>query len=148
MRIYTRKRERKVLRRLRLFPLKEGFTLIEVVLFIVLVGIFMSTIVATFGTSVVGMERPEIVAMAMFLAKEKLEQLQPQTYSAIQDEPRASIGGPYAAFEREVRIILIDANLSPAASDVGYKKVTVTVYHPQLPSSGLSVESLFTDYKS
>lgn len=125
----------------------RGFTLIEVILFIVLVGIVMSTVMAPFVTSVIRMEHPEIVAGAMFLVKEKLEQVQPLTYSAVQDEPRASLGGNYASFEREVRVTLVDANLSPSASDQGYKKVTVIVYHPRLPSAGLSVDALFTDYR-
>jgi|GEM_PF-1461539 type II secretory pathway pseudopilin PulG len=124
----------------------RGFTLIETIIFIVLVGFFLWAFVAPFSTSVQRMEKPEIVAGAMFLAKEKLEQLQPTTYSAVQDETRAPLGGDYAAFERQVTVTLVDSNLSSSATDQGYKKVTVTVFHPQLPAAGLVVETLYTDF--
>jgi prepilin-type N-terminal cleavage/methylation domain-containing protein len=125
----------------------KGFTLIEVVLFIVLVGIVMSTVMAPFLGSVFQMENPEIVAGAAFLAKEKIEQLQPVSYNSIGNEARASLGGNYAAYERQVQIQLVDANMAISGTDLGYKRVTVTVYHPQLPGAGISLTTLFTDFE-
>ncbi len=127
-----------------------GFTLIEVVLFILLAGLVLGGIVAPFLTSLSRLEQPEIVAGAIFLAREKLEELTASTYSNIQNESRGSLGGNYAAFEREVQVEFVQPvgnTLTASASDVGYKRVTVTVYHAQLPASGISLTSLFTDYE-
>ncbi len=76
----------------------RGFTLIETIIFIVLVGFFLWAFVAPFSTSVQRMEKPEIVAGAMFLAKEKLEELQTKAYDNVQDEARASLGGALLTF--------------------------------------------------
>ncbi|MEW6186278.1 MAG: type II secretion system protein [Thermodesulfobacteriota bacterium] len=125
----------------------KGFTLIEVILFIVLAGILMSTVMAPFLGSVFKMENPGIVAGAVFLAKEKMEQFQPVPYNNIGNEARASLGGNYAAFERQVQMHYVDANMTVSGTDVGYKRVTVTVYHPQLPAAGMSITTLFTDFE-
>ena len=108
----------------------------------------MATIMAPFLTSVSKSNVPEIVASATFLAAERLEELQQATYSSIANEARASLGGNYSAFERQVTVTLVDANLAVTGTDAGYKRVVVTVYHPELPAAGISVTSLFTDYES
>jgi type II secretory pathway pseudopilin PulG len=125
---------------------QEGFTLIEIVIFIVLAGILMATIMVPFLTSVSKSDRPEVAASAAFLAAERLEELTSATYSSIANEARAALGGSYSAFERQVTVTLVDANLAVSGSDVGYKQVVVTIYHSQLPTGGISVTSLFTDY--
>ncbi len=124
----------------------NGFTLIEVIIFIVLIGIIMAGIISPFLNSVVRSEKPEIVASAAFLAQERLEQLQTATYNSIANEASVALTGNYSAFSRQVTVTLLDANLNGSGSDVGYKKVVVTVYHSQLPAAGISVTSLFTNY--
>lgn len=127
-------------------PQTGGFTLIEVIIFIILVGVFMAGIMSPFLTSVSRSGQPEIVASAAFLARERLEQLQTVAYSSIANEASAALTGNYSDFSRQVTVTLVDANLNVSGSDVGYKKVVVTVYHSQLPAAGISVTSLFTDY--
>ncbi|MBA4393785.1 MAG: hypothetical protein C0407_09565 [Desulfobacca sp.] len=124
----------------------EGFTLIEVCIFIVLTGILMATIISPFVTSVSRSGQPEIVASAAFLAQERFEQLQTVAYSSIVNEASAALTGNYSAFSRQVTVTLVDVNLNVSGSDVGYKRVVVTVFHSQLPAGGISVTSLFTDY--
>ncbi len=124
---------------------EAGFTLIEIMMFIVLVGIVLAPLMGPFVTSVMQSDIPEIVVSAAFLAAERLEQLQPAAYGTIVNEARAFLGGNYSAFEREVTITNVDVNLAFSASDKGYKKVVVTVYHNRLPAAGVSVASLFTN---
>jgi prepilin-type N-terminal cleavage/methylation domain-containing protein len=125
---------------------KKGFTLIEIIIFIVLAGVLMVAIIAPFLTSVSRSNIPEIAASAAFLAAERLEQLHQVAYLSIANEANAALTGNYTAFSRQVTVTLVDANLAASASDVGYKQVVVTVFHAQLPGAGISVTSLFTNY--
>ena len=125
---------------------ERGFTLIELIIFIVLIGIFMSGIMGPFLTSVLKSGQPEIVASAVFLAAERLEQLRQVPYNTIANETSAPLTGNYAVFNRQVTVTLVGANLAVSGSDVGYRQVVVTVYHAQLPAGGIRVTSLFTDY--
>jgi hypothetical protein len=87
------------------------------------------------------------VASAVFLAAERLEQLQTSSYSSIiSDASPVSLTGNYSAFSRQVIVSLVDANMAASGSDVGYKKVVVTVFNSRLPGSGISITSLFTNY--
>ena len=125
----------------------DGFTLIEISIFIVLLGIFMAGVMAPFLTSVRQSDQPEIVASAVFLAAERLEQLQTSSYSSIiSDASPVTLTGNYSAFSRQVIVSLVDANMAASGSDVGYKKVVVTVFNSRLPGSGISITSLFTNY--
>jgi type II secretory pathway pseudopilin PulG len=125
----------------------KGFTLIEISIFIVLIGIFMAGVMSPFLTSLTKSEQPEIVASAVFLAAERLEQLQTSSYSSItSDASPISLTGNYSTFSRQVTVTLVDANLATSGTNVGYKKVVVTVFNSKLPGSGISLTSLFTDY--
>jgi type II secretory pathway pseudopilin PulG len=127
---------------------KTGFTLIEIVIFILLVGFFLAAIIAPYVTSVSKNELPETVTSAVFLADARMEELIQASYSSItSDASPVALTGNYASFSRQVTVTLVDANMAVSGSDVGYKKVVVTVYHSQLPGTGVSVTSLCTDYK-
>ncbi len=123
----------------------RGFTLIETVIIIVLVGIFMSTIIMPFVEGVRETRRPEIVATAHFLAVEKLEELTTTAYALLSDETRAVVTG-FTDYDREVDVTYVDSDLADTGSDQGYTKVTATVYHNDLPSAGISIVTLRTDY--
>jgi type II secretory pathway pseudopilin PulG len=122
-----------------------GFTLIETVIIIVLVGIFMATIVMPFVEGVRETRRPEIVATAHFLAVEKLEELTTTAYASLSDEARAVVTG-FIDYEREVDVTYVDSDLADTGSDQGYTRVTATVYHNDLPSAGISIVTLRTNY--
>jgi prepilin-type N-terminal cleavage/methylation domain-containing protein len=128
------------------FPVSAGgFTLIEVIITIVLVGIFMAAIGIPFMSGIRESELPEIVLTAQFLAVEKLEQLAAADYDVISDEPRASVSG-YPAYEREVDETEVDGtDLSTPQAGSGYRSITVTVYHSKLPPAGISLVTLRTD---
>ncbi len=123
----------------------RGFTLVETVIIIVLVGIFMATIMMPFVEGVRETNRPEIVTTAHFLAVEKLEELTTTAYASLSDEARAVITG-FTDYEREVDVTYVDSDLADAGSDQGYTRVTTTVYHNDLPSAGISIVTLRTNY--
>jgi type II secretory pathway pseudopilin PulG len=124
---------------------ERGFTLIETIMIIVLVGIFMAAIGIPFVNGIRQSQIPEIVTTAHFLAVEKMEEYALRDYASMVSEARAPVSG-FTGYEREVVVANVDANLNPSGSDVGYRTVTVTVYHNDLPAAGISIETLRTDY--
>ena len=126
---------------------QRGFTLIEIIFFIVLGGFFMAGIMTPFLTSISRSDRPDIVASATFLAAEGMEQLQQMDYLDIaSDVAPITLTGNYTAFSRQVTVTLVDASLAVSVDDLGYKLIVVTVFHNKLPAAGIRVISLITDY--
>jgi hypothetical protein len=122
----------------------KGFTLIEVIIIIVLVAIFMSTIGLPFLAGIRESELPEIVATAHFLAAEKLEELSGTDYYSIEPDPKAALSG-FAGFEREAVVSDVDcSDLTAAGSSTGCIKIEVKIYHPELPAAGISLVSVRT----
>jgi type II secretory pathway pseudopilin PulG len=124
---------------------QKGFTLIEIIMIIVLVGIFMGTIVLPFVEGIRATRLPEVVTTAHFLAVEKTEELASTAYASLSDEARADVSG-FTDYEREVDVQYVDSDLADAGSDEGYTKISVTVYHDELPAAGISIITLQTDY--
>ena len=125
-----------------------GFTLIEVVLIIVMVSIFMASIMLPFISSLRESDLPEVVSIAYFLAQEELETLTVIEYDSLDSQDTAgaarAVSG-YADYTREVEVANVDEDFNPSASDVGYKQITVKVFHSKFPD-GISVETLRTDF--
>jgi competence protein ComGC len=126
----------------------SGFTLMEAIIIIVLVGIFMAAIGIPFLSGIRESHIPEIISTAHFLAVEEQEHLANLDYSALTPGTWAlenPISG-FPGYSRQVVVANVDANLNPSGSDVGYRTVTVTVYHNDLAAAGMSIETLRTDY--
>ena len=124
----------------------DGFTLIEVVIYIVMVGVFMAAIGLPLINSIRESDAPDIATVAYFLATEKLEELSAATTGSITDEtPPTAVSG-YGDYTREV--IVTDVNcddLSTPEPGSGCRDVTVTVYHAKVPN-GVAAEMLRTSY--
>ena len=124
----------------------RGFTLMEVVIYIVVVGVFMAAIGLPLINSIRESDAPEIATVAYFLAVEKLEELEDTTTGSIADEAKAPVSG-YSDYEREV--VVVDVNcvdLSTSEPGSGCRKVTVTVYHAGKIPNGINVVTLRTAY--
>jgi prepilin-type N-terminal cleavage/methylation domain-containing protein len=124
---------------------QTGFTLIEVVIYIVIVGVFMAAIGLPLINSIRESDAPEIATIAYFLAMEKLEELSATTTGSITAESRSAVSG-YGDYEREVAVTDVNCDdLTTVESGSGCRDVTVTVYHAKVPN-GVTVEMLRTSY--
>ncbi len=113
---------------------------------IVLVGIFMATIVVPFVEGIRNTRLPEVVTTANFLAVEKTEELAATAYASLSDEARAAVSG-FTDYEREVDETEVDGtDLSTPSPGSGYRTITVTTYHSELPAAGISIVTLRTNY--
>ena len=129
---------------------KEGFTLIEVIIFIVVAGVLASGIFIPFLTSLKGSMTPEEVITASYLAQDKMEELTKYTYSDNNLDPLAltayaQVDGTYFPnYQWQWEIKYIDENLTDSPCDVGYKQVLVRVRDPGLQE--FEVTSVVTDF--
>jgi type II secretory pathway pseudopilin PulG len=126
---------------------KRGFTLIEIIVLIVLAGIIIPVIVVPFATGIRGSGKPEVVATAMYLAHQKMEELTKFDYSRA---PELSPGTytlpapPISGYTWQWVISYVNNSFSASGSDVGYKMIRVSVTDPQ--GSTYNVYSVVTDF--
>jgi len=125
----------------------KGFTLIEIIVLIVLAGIIIPVIVVPFATGIRGSGKPEVVATAMYLAHQKMEELTKFDYSRA---PELNPGTytlpapPISGYTWQWVISYVDNNFNASGSDVGYKMIRVSVTDPQ--SSTYNVYSVVTNF--
>ncbi len=102
---------------------KDGFTLLEVMLTVVLFGTGLAALlqVASTGLFAGGENETELVAIS--LAQEKAEEIRNKSFSgmAIASEAKAVMASPFQKFKRSVDV----ANDTPVTD---MERVTVTVY--------------------
>lgn len=114
----------------------RGFTFIEIILVIVLIGIAVPGLVSAVAFITNGQVNPMGTTVSTYLAQEEMEKIIARKQSTCAGCGYANIPvglgafAPVAGFpnyQRKTDIERIDANLNPSGVDVGYKKVTVTV---------------------
>jgi len=126
-----------------------GFTLIEVIFIIVIVSVFMAAIGVPLLGGIRQSDLPEIATGAHFLATEKIEELAGTDYSSLtigvwpSEDPVSGTG--FEDYSRQVEVKNVDQDLADSGTDVGYRQITVTVFHSRIPN-GISVETLRTNY--
>lgn len=129
---------------------RRGFTLIEVIVFIVVAGVIASAIFIPFLTSLKESMTPEEVITASYLAQAKMEELTKYTYSdsnldTLSLTAYAQVDATYFPnYQWQWEIKYIDENLNDSPCDVGYKQVLVRVRDPD--GREFEVTSVVTDF--
>jgi type II secretory pathway pseudopilin PulG len=126
---------------------KKGFTLIEIIVLIVMAGILISAIVVPFTTGIRASNKPEMVATAMYLAHQKMEELMKFNYCQAPDLTPGTYtlpAPPIAGYTWQWVISYVTNTFAASGSDVGYKMIQVTVKDPQ--GSTYNVYSVITRF--
>jgi len=119
---------------------QRGFTLIEIIIFIVLAGIIIPVIVVPFVTGVRGSGKPEMVTTAMYLAHYKMEEFIKYEYlnsalTSIAMTSYANISG-FSGYQWQWEIYYVDSNFNVVGDGIqatnhrGYKRIHVRVIDP------------------
>jgi len=126
----------------------KGFTLIETIVVIVVVGLALAAIVVPFTTGIRQSTHPEMVATAMYLAHQEMEALMKFNYCqpslATGTTAMASAPAPFSNYTWGWTISYVTNTFATSATDVGYKQIVVTVTDPQ--GSTYNVYSVVTRF--
>ena len=124
--------------RSRYFMGKNGFTLIEIILLVVLAGIIIPVIVVPFATGIRGSGKPEVVTTTMYLAHQKMEEFMKYNYCNAALNPTAltsyaAITG-FSGYQWQWSIYYVDSNFQneDLVTDRWYKRILVCVSDPML----------------
>lgn len=114
---------------------KRGFTFVELIIAIFLFSYGIISVMQIFPVNRKLLAQSALQTQASFLAEEQMENVQATDYPNLtvgSFEPRAFLpntNGIFATqFERSTDVSLIDSTYNATATDVGLKKVVVTVY--------------------
>jgi len=130
----------------------RGFTLIETIVVIVLAGIILASMVVPFTTGILQSTKPEMVATAMYLAHQQMEALMQFNYCqpslATGTTAMAPAPAPFSNYQWGWTISYVTGAVGfpSSATDVGYKKIVVTVADPQ--GSTYTVSSVVTRFSN
>ncbi|MBI1961616.1 MAG: prepilin-type N-terminal cleavage/methylation domain-containing protein [Parcubacteria group bacterium] len=130
---------------------KEGITLIEIMIAITVLSIGILGLLQAFPRGTAASRVVELSVAANQLAQEKLESFAATAYEDIaagmlEDGVRVSVDSqsPFYDFLRTTTVALLDANLAEAQTDLGLKKITVTVEWPYPIGGGTGSNTLIT----
>ncbi|MDY6863947.1 MAG: type II secretion system protein [Thermodesulfobacteriota bacterium] len=130
--------------------MNRGFTLVEVIIFIVLAGILAAAVFIPFLTGLREGMSPEKVITASYLAQARMEEFTKYTYANANLDPLsltayAQVDAIYFPdYDWQWEIKYIDESLTDSPCDVGYKQILVRVRDPD--GKGFEVKSIVTDF--
>lgn len=128
----------------------RGFTLIEVIVFLVVAGVIASAIFIPFLTGLKGGMNPEKVISASYLAQAKMEEIAKYTYSNSSLDPLpltayVQVDATYFPdYDWQWEIKYIDEGLNDSVCDVGYKQILVRVRDPD--GGPFELKSIIADF--
>ncbi len=114
---------------------KKGFTLIEIVAVIIVIGIASLGLVGVIHQVLIDVHRPHTLTTATALAEGEAERVMGLSFANVVDENRgspASYSGNFSNYSWEVRVDSLDSAAPSLGSDADmsdYKVVEVRVHH-------------------
>ncbi len=108
----------------------RGFTLIETVIGIVVLGIIALGLFATFTGVFTNAVRDEVVTIATSLAKGALERVARLSFGSVVDQNRGapvSFGGNFTNYSWQIRVDAVPVAIASDAGMIQYKQVEARV---------------------
>jgi type II secretory pathway pseudopilin PulG len=125
-----------------------GFTLIEVVVFLVIAGIVLPLIIAPFVTAINRSEDPEVVIAANFLATQRYESLLGAGYFGLPSASLAetiTLNGRTFTRTTAAPVEVSAADLTTPQAGTGIKRIAVTVTQSDILPNGLTIVGLVSN---
>jgi Tfp pilus assembly protein PilE len=116
---------------------ERGFTFIELIMIIVIVGIAVVPLIQMFTTSLKGSADTEATSIAIELAQDKMEETKQLGFAAT-SSTSGTFASPFTAYSYQVTVGYADQNFNNSGSPTNYKKVEVKVTHTSGTSTTLT----------
>ena len=124
----------------------KGFTLIETIIGIVVIGIISLGLLAVFTGVFTNAARDEVLTVATSLAKGELERATRLNYASIVNQNRGtpvSFGGDFANYSWQIRVDPVPVAIANDAGMVNYKQVESRVTNTML--GDISLKTIVTN---
>jgi hypothetical protein len=113
----------------------KGFTLVEMVTFIVVAGIFVPLAYIAFSAALKSGVAPETLTNARFVAERKMEDLTSVRYDSIgvgngNQTYTLPVAGKSVSYQVNWTVDYVTSGLATSGTDVGYKRIRVWVASP------------------
>lgn len=104
-----------------------GFTFIEMIIAIVIVGVSVTPLLMVLGNLVDKTILPEVHNIATHLAERELERVTSQRYSAVVSQAQTTYGGSFSKYSYEVQVTSVPVALANDPTMIEYKQVRVII---------------------
>ena len=118
---------------------QHGITIIEVIISITLLAVGILGLLQAFPAGIKANKDIELATVADQLAQAKIEELTALDYNALtpgtlenQVHVESDPANPFYKFTRSSSVELVDSNFNASAVDIGLKKITATIYWPDV----------------
>lgn len=126
---------------------RKGFTLIEMAMTIVVLGIAVITIMSMFIESSKQSVVCEVTAVATGLAEGKMEEVLRNSFTNVNSQATTAFSSPFEAYSSSVVVDYVNgSDFSHSGSNTEYKKVTVTVSHSAI--SNVVLDTIVSNYQN
>jgi len=125
----------------------KGFTLIETIIGIVVLGIIAIGLFATFTGVFTNAARDEALSVATNLAKGELERVMRLSFVNVLDQNRgtpAGFGGNFSNYSWQIRVDAVPVAIANDAGMVEYKQVESRVTNPI--AGDISLKTIITNH--
>lgn len=127
----------------KLFFCEKGFTLIEALISIVIIGIAVVPLLVVLSNLLLGSAVNEFSEVSAMLAEKELAKVSSSRFDAVVDEGPTAYSGAYADYTHQITISAVPAALAAnCASTAECKQVDISIVH----ASGIEV--VVTTYKA
>ena len=112
---------------------RNGFTLIETVICIVVIGIIALGLFATFTGVFTNAVRDEVMSIATSLAKGEIERVARLSFASVVDQNRGSsvsFGGNFTNYSWQIRVDAVSVAIANDPGMANYKQVESRVTNP------------------
>jgi prepilin-type N-terminal cleavage/methylation domain-containing protein len=125
----------------------NGFTLVEIIVSLLVIGIVMYAAVAIFINAGFKGVNVDLYTTAQSLAEEKLEKILSRNFASVSSEALSNFSGDFASYSSQVVVSYVSSEALDTAvgSGTNFRKVTVIISHPQL-TNPFSLEAIKVNY--
>ena len=105
----------------------RGFTLIETVIAIVIIGVVFMGLLAVFTGVLTNACRDEVLAISTNLAKSEMERVTRLTYASISSVSNTSFTGNFTNYSYQIIVSAVPTAIANDSSMTNYKQIEVRV---------------------